>query len=124
MVSKVKSQSCGLVAESCLTLCDPMDCSLPSSSVHGISQARVLKWVAISFSRDLPNPGIKPVSPALAGRFFTTEPPGKPGDSIIVKNMRNQNKLYTYYFFSLEKHLISHINNTKNKNSTNIHINI
>ena len=38
------------VAQSCLTLCDPMDCSLPGSSVHGIFQARVLEWVAISFS--------------------------------------------------------------------------
>ena len=34
----------------CLTLCDPMDCSLPGSSVHGILQARILEWVAISFS--------------------------------------------------------------------------
>ena len=39
------------VAQSCPTLCDPMDCSLPHSSVHGIFQARVLEWVAISFSR-------------------------------------------------------------------------
>ena len=39
------------VAQSCLTLCDPMDCGLPGSSVHGIFQARVLEWVAISFSR-------------------------------------------------------------------------
>ena len=39
------------VAQSCPTLCDPMDCSLPGSSVHGIFQARVLEWVAISFSR-------------------------------------------------------------------------
>ena len=38
------------VAQSCLTLCDPMDCSLPGSSIHGIFQARVLEWVAISFS--------------------------------------------------------------------------
>ena len=38
-------------AQSCLTLCDPMDCSLPGSSVHGIFQARILEWVAISFSR-------------------------------------------------------------------------
>ena len=38
------------VAQSCLTLCDPMDCSLTGSSVHGILQARVLEWVAISFS--------------------------------------------------------------------------
>ena len=39
------------VAQSCLTLCDPMDCSLPGSSVHGILQVRILEWVAISFSR-------------------------------------------------------------------------
>ena len=37
--------------QSCLTLCDPMDCSLPGSSVHGILQARVLEWFAISLSR-------------------------------------------------------------------------
>ena len=69
------------VAHSCLTLCDPMDCSLLGPSVRGISQARILEWVATSYSRDLPNPGIEPVSlvsPALAGGFFTTEPPGKP----------------------------------------------
>ena len=40
-----------LVAQSCLTLCDPMDCSPPGSSVHGILQARILEWVAILFSR-------------------------------------------------------------------------
>ena len=45
---KVKSES--VVAQSCLTLRDPVDCSLPGSSVHGIFQARVLEWVAIAFS--------------------------------------------------------------------------
>ena len=40
-----------LAAQSCPTLCDPMDCSLPSSSVHGILQARILEWVAIPFTR-------------------------------------------------------------------------
>ena len=45
---KVKSES--EVAQSGLTLRDPMDCSLPGSSVHGISQARVLEWIAIAFS--------------------------------------------------------------------------
>ena len=46
------------VAQSCLTVCDPMDCSLPVSSVHGILQARILEWVAISFSRArVPTPG-------------------------------------------------------------------
>ena len=42
---------CCLVTKSCLTLCDPMDCSLPGSSIHGISQAKIPEWVAISFSR-------------------------------------------------------------------------
>ena len=55
------------VAQSCPTLCDPMDCSLPGSSVHVIFQARVLEWVAMSFSSpgDLSKPGIKPRYPAL-----------------------------------------------------------
>ena len=42
-----------LVAQSCPTLCEPMDCSLPGSSVHGIFQARILEWIAISFSRGI-----------------------------------------------------------------------
>ena len=60
--------------------CNSMDCSPPGSSVHGIFQARILEWVAFPFPGDLPDPGIEPaspVSPALAGRFFTTEPPDK-----------------------------------------------
>ena len=63
------------VAQSCLTLGDPMDCSLPGSSVNGILQARILEWVAISFSRgsswprDLPHCG---------QRLLPSEPPGKP----------------------------------------------
>ena len=55
-----------------------MDCNPPDSSIHGISQARILEWVAISFSRDLPDLGMEPESPALAGGFFTAEPQGKP----------------------------------------------
>ena len=53
------------VAQSCLTLCDPMDCSLPGSSVHGIFQARILEWVAIPSPGDLPDPGIEPGSPVF-----------------------------------------------------------
>ena len=45
--------------QSCLTLCNPMDCSPPGSSVHEILQARILKWVAVSSSRDLFDPGIE-----------------------------------------------------------------
>ena len=50
--------------------CDPMDCRLPGSSVHGISQARILEWVAVSISGGLPDPRMEPTSPALAGEFF------------------------------------------------------
>ena len=67
-----------LTAQSCPTLCDPMDCSPPGYSVHRTFQARILEWIAISSSRDLPNQGIESASHALAGRFFTTEPLGKP----------------------------------------------
>ena len=65
-----------LVAQLCPTLCNPMDCSLPDSSVHGILQARILEQVAIPFSQDLPDPGIKPMSPALQEASLSSEPPG------------------------------------------------
>ena len=52
-----------LVTQSCLTLCDSMDCSPPGSSVHGILQARILQWVAVSFSR---GPGERLPSPSLS----------------------------------------------------------
>ena len=65
------------VAQLCPTLCDPMDCSPPGSSVHGIFQPRVLEWTAVSFSGDLPNPGIKPRSPALQTDTLPSEPPGR-----------------------------------------------
>ena len=67
-----------LVAKLCPTLFNPMDCSLPGSSVHGILQARILEWVATPFSRDLPNPRIEPRSPALQTDSLLSEPPGKP----------------------------------------------
>ena len=61
-----------LVAQPCLTLCDPMDCSLPASSAHGISQVRMLECVAVSYQGDLSKLGIQPTSPMLVGWFFTT----------------------------------------------------
>ena len=70
---------CCLLAQSCLTLCDPLcDCSQPGSSVRGILQARTLEQFVVSFSRGSSRSRDQPLSPALAGRFFTTEPPGKP----------------------------------------------
>ena len=58
-----------LVPQSCPTLCNSMDCSPPAALSTGILQARILEWVAMPSSRDLPNPGIKPRQ--VAGRFFT-----------------------------------------------------
>ena len=65
-----------LVTQSCLTLWDPMKGSPPGSSVHGTSQARILEWTAISSPRDLPHPGIEPVSPTLQEDSLPSEPPG------------------------------------------------
>ena len=59
------------VAQSCSTLCEPMDCSPPGSSVHGTFQARVLEWVAISFSRGSSRPGDRTQVSHIVGRCFT-----------------------------------------------------
>ena len=72
-------------AQSCLTLCDPTDCSPPSSSVHGILQATILEWVATPFSREssLPRDRTHISCPFwyFAGGFFTAEALGKQNDS-------------------------------------------
>ena len=54
-----------LATQSCLTLCDLMDCSLPGSPVYGILQARILRWIAIPSLGELPDPMIETMSPAL-----------------------------------------------------------
>ena len=59
------------VAQSWATLCDPMDCSLPGSSVHGIFQAIVLEWIAISFSRESSQPMAWTRVSYTVDRFFT-----------------------------------------------------
>ena len=70
-----------LVAQSCSTLCDPIDCSPPTPTIHGIFQARMLEWIASSFSRgssrlrDLPNPGIEPRPPTLQADALPSELP-------------------------------------------------
>ena len=69
---------CCLVVPLCLILCNPVDCSLPSSSVHEISQARILEWVAISFSRGFSWLRDRTRISCITGGFFTPEPPGKP----------------------------------------------
>ena len=64
----------GLVAQSYLTLCYPMDYSPPGSSVHGIFQAKILEWVALSFSKGSSRPRDQTQVSSIAGGFFTTEP--------------------------------------------------
>jgi len=62
---------------SLVKLCEPMDCSPPGSSVHGILQVRILEWVAIPSPGYLPDQAIKPRSPALQMDSLRSEPPGK-----------------------------------------------
>ena len=66
-----------LVDKSCSTLCDPMDCSPPGSSVHGILQAWILEWVAMTSSRGSSQPRDWTLVFCAAGGFFIVEPPGK-----------------------------------------------
>ena len=60
-----------LVAQSCPTLCDPMDCSRPDSSVQGLLQAKILQWVAIPFSRGSSRPGNQSRVSCIISGFFT-----------------------------------------------------
>ena len=97
-VSKIK-QGKVLVAQSCLTLCDPMDCSLPGSSIHGSSQARILEWIAISFSGIFQTQGLNSDLlhlQVLAGSFFTTEPPEKPMVSRSIQKCLFNQTIYDF----------------------------
>ena len=67
----------------------PWTCSPPGSFVNGISYLRILEWVAISYSEDLPDLGIKCPSPTLAGGFFTTEPTGRAPKMVAIYNFLN-----------------------------------
>ena len=74
--------------QSCPTLWDPMDCSTPGSSIHGIFQARALSWVAISFSRGSCWPRDWTCVSWIAGGFFSAKPPGEPRD--VTKDANEQ----------------------------------
>ena len=71
---------CALSHSGCPTLCDPMDSLLAHQAPLSVGFSRQEYWSGLPFPPpgDLPHPGIEPVSPLLTGRFFTTEPPGKP----------------------------------------------
>ena len=81
------SESESEVVQSCPTLCDPMDCSLPGSSLHRIFQARVLERVAVCISRGSSQPRDRTGSPALHADALPSEPPGKPTVMIIITLM-------------------------------------
>ena len=76
--------------QSCLTLSDPVDCSLPGSSVHGILQARILEWDVMPSSRRSYQPRDQTCVSGgfcIAGRFFTTEPPRKPSTLTLTSHL-------------------------------------
>ena len=74
-------------------LCDPMDCSLPGSSVHGILQARILEWVAIFFSSKVfsqpRDQTCKSCVSCTAGGFFTTKPPAAAAAAAAAKSLQS-----------------------------------
>ena len=81
--------------QSCPALCDTIDHSLQGSSVHGILQARILEWIAMPSSRDLPHPGMELaplMSPALAGRFFTTS---TTWEALVIMPILSEAEYYT-----------------------------
>ena len=90
-----------LVTQSCLTLCNPRECSPPGSSVHGISQARILEWVAIPFSRGSSRPWDQTQVSRIAGRFFTVWAPRKSNSEDYRSYYENQLSVFraTYILF-------------------------
>ena len=84
------AQRHGKSLQSCPILCDPMDCSPPGSSAHGILQARILEWVAMLYSGRTSRPRDQTCisrTSCIAGGFSTTEPPGKPLRSLGLWNL-------------------------------------
>ena len=95
---------CAQSLQSRPTLCDPVDCSPPGSSVHGILQARILEWVAMPSSKESFQPGTEPMSlmfPALAGRFFTTSTNWEApfNGQLHINNFLYICIIYTSYFY-------------------------
>ena len=96
---------CGCsVTQLCPTLCDPTDCNPLGSSFHGIFQTRILEQVAICYTRgssQLWDQTTYLVSPALAGRFFTTMPPGKPRAHAVIAKKKKKKKSPSIVFLKI-----------------------
>ena len=86
-----------VVAQLCLTLCDPLDCSPPGSSVHGILQGKILEWVAILFSRRSSQPRDQTQSPVLQAASLPSEPPGKPHVGMEISQKKTRASLVTQW---------------------------
>ena len=91
------------VTQSCPTLCDPMDCSLPGSSVHGILQVRILEWVAVPFSRGSSEPRDWAQVSHIAGGFFTIWATREAPNHDIVYLNHGHAHPYTYAYRSTLK---------------------
>ena len=107
-----------LVAQWCLILCNPVDCSPPGSSVRGILQERILEWVAIPFSQGFPNPGIKPRSPTLQADSLPSEPPGKPQMNRFYLNFQLG---FCFFFFLTLQYCIGFVI-YQHESATGIHV--
>ena len=108
------------VTQSCPTLCDPMDCSLPGSSLHGILQARVLEWVATSFSRGSSQPRDRTQISHIPGRCFnlwaTYTPVKKPNTWLAnflsekISQLSKNVSQFTFTTYSCAKYIkVSHL---------------
>ena len=92
-----------LVTQSCLTLCDPMDCSPPGSSVHGILQARILECIAIPFSRGSSQPRDRTQVSCIAGRLYLMSHQGSQFISYLYSDIVKFKKFLTFDNFRLIK---------------------
>ena len=104
---------CVKVAQSCLILCSPMD-----YTVRGILQARILEWVAVPFSRGLPNPGIEPRCPTLQADSLPAELLGKPMEYYTATE-RNEIRSFVDMWMNLESLIQSEVSR-KEKNKCHI----
>ena len=94
------------VAQSCPTLCDLMDCSLPGSSVHGVFQARVLEWFAISFSRGSSHPRDRTQVSRTVGRCFTVWATREGAREHHGKSQDGTPQFYSFQLFWKQKHFL------------------
>ena len=100
---------CGLVTKSCPTLCNPMDCSPPGSSFHGISQAKTLEWVSFPNPGDLPDPGLERASPAEQVNSLLLSHQGSPIVEYYAGFKGKESLLYGTERLNLEVIMLSEI---------------